>query len=217
VVFDAYGTLFDVHSVVARCEVYFPGMGQALSQLWRTKQLEYTWLTSLMGRYRDFRELTEVGLRYACAALKLDVQEGQIAELVSGYEHLSPFSEVPSALQRLSSLPLAILSNGAPVMLKAVVANSDLAPRFAHVISVDEARVFKPDPRVYALAPHKLGVPRDEIAFISSNGWDAAGAAAYGFRVFWVNRSGQPREPFEPGPEAVLTDLSQLPERVVAG
>jgi 2-haloacid dehalogenase len=215
-VFDAYGTLFDVHSVVAKCEACFPGRGQVLSATWRTKQLEYTWLTSLMGRYRDFSELTEAGLRYACAALELDLGEGQIVELLAAYEHLSPFPEVRSALQAVSSLPLAVLSNGAPNMLNGLMRNSGLASYFAHVISVDEARVFKPDPRVYALAPQKLTVPREEIAFISSNGWDAAGAAAFGFRVFWVNRGGLPRERLEPGPEAILDDLAQLPARVTS-
>ena len=117
-------------------------------------------------------------------------------------------------LQAVSALPLAVLSNGAPNMLNAVMRNSGLASCFAHVISVDEVRVFKPDPRVYALAPQKLAVPREEIAFISSNGWDAAGAAAFGFRVFWVNRGGLPRERLEPGPEAILDNLSQLPSRV---
>lgn len=215
-VFDAYGTLFDVHSVVAKCEACFPGRGQVLSATWRTKQLEYTWLTSLMGRYRDFSELTEAGLRYACAALELDLGEGQVVELLAAYEHLSPFPEVRSALQAVSSLPLAVLSNGAPNMLNGLMRNSGLASYFTHVISVDEARVFKPDPRVYALAPQKLTVPRAEIAFISSNGWDAAGAAAFGFRVFWVNRGGLPRERLEPGPEAILDDLAQLPARVTS-
>jgi 2-haloacid dehalogenase len=216
-VFDAYGTLFDVHSVIAQCEQCFPDRGQALSQMWRAKQLEYTWLTSLMGRYRDFRELTEAGLRYACAALDLSLRDGQVAELLDAYEHLAPFPEVRSALKAVSSLPLAVLSNGSPGMLNAVIANSGLAPCFAHILSVDAVRVFKPDPRVYALAPETLDVAREEIAFVSSNGWDAAGAAAFGFRVFWVNRSGLPREPFEPGPEAVLADLSQLQARVAAG
>jgi 2-haloacid dehalogenase len=216
-VFDAYGTLFDVHSVIAQCERCFPDRGQALSQMWRAKQLEYTWLTSLMGRYRDFRELTEAGLRYACAALDLRLRDGQVAELLDAYEHLAPFPEVRFALKAVSSLPLVVLSNGSPGMLNAVIANSGLAPCFAHILSVDAVRVFKPDPRVYALAPEKLDLAREEIAFVSSNGWDAAGAAAFGFRVFWVNRSGLPREPFEPGPEAVLADLSQLQARVAAG
>jgi 2-haloacid dehalogenase len=215
-VFDAYGTLLDVHSVVAKCEECFPGRGQALSAMWRTKQLEYTWLTSLMGHYRDFSKLTEAGLRYACAALELRLAEGQVVELLAAYEDLSPFPEVRSALQAVSSLPLAVLSNGAPDMLNAVMRNSGLAPYFAHVISVDEVRVFKPDPQVYALAPRRLAVPREEIAFISSNGWDAAGAAAFGFRVFWVNRGGLPLERLEPEPEAILDNLSQLPARVTS-
>ena len=211
VVFDAYGTLFDVHSVIATAEQLFPGRGQALSLLWRSKQLEYTWLVSLMGRYEDFSAVTRAGLRYACSALKLDCSAEPADALMDAYRFLKPYPEVGEALRRLAGKQLAILSNGAPEMLDAVVANSGLQQHFAAVLSVDAVGVFKPDPRVYQLAVDRLGVAKESIAFVSSNGWDAAGAASFGFHVYWINRANAPMEDLPGKPAAIIESLAELP------
>lgn len=216
-VFDAYGTLFDVHSVVAAGEELFPGRGLALSQLWRTKQLEYTWLRSLMGAYEDFSVITRQSLAYACEALQLSCSEVQAAALMDAYRNLKPYPEVPAALARLADRRLAILSNGAPEMLLAVVAASGLQRHFQAVLSVHDVGIYKPDPRVYQLAVDRLGLARERIGFVSSNGWDAAGAAAFGFTVYWINRLGAPVEHLPAKPVAVLRDLSELPGLLASG
>ena len=182
VVFDAYGTLFDVHSVVRRCEEQFPGQGAALSQLWRSQQLEYTWLASLMaapGYARpDFRDVTAMALDYAVAALVLPIDAEARAKLAAGYLRLATYPDAHAALASLAPLPRWILSNGTRDMLDPLVAGSGLAPVIDGVISVDEADVYKPSPRVYALAAHRLCVDPRSIAFVSANAWDAVGAQA---------------------------------------
>jgi 2-haloacid dehalogenase len=213
-VFDAYGTLFDVHSVTAAAESLWPGKGAALSQLWRTKQLEYTWQRSLMGRYEDFAHVTAAALDYACAALDLPVEEAQRAQLLKAYLHLATFPEVTAALRRLHGIRLAILSNGSPAMLEPVVFNADLHGLITDVLSVDEVKVFKPDPRVYRIAVDRLGVPAKAIGFVSSNCWDALGAKAFGFRTFWVNRAGAPVDRLGLEPDHVLASLAELPALV---
>ncbi|HEX3097790.1 MAG TPA: haloacid dehalogenase type II [Usitatibacter sp.] len=211
-VFDAYGTLFDVHSVSRRAEALFPGKGAALSAAWRTKQLEYTWLRTLMGRYEDFDRVTRASLEWACEALGLAADEGTHRALIDEYRRLSPFPEVPAVLEKLAaSRPLAILSNGHPDMLMAVVEHNGLRERFrGGVLSVHPARRFKPDPSVYRIAEEALGVPRPVVGFVSSNGWDAAGAKSFGFRAFWVNRSGAPVERLGVRPDAVVKGLDGL-------
>ncbi len=138
--FDAYGTIFDVHSVIALCDQLFPGRGQALSQQWRTKQLEYTWLRSLMGAYVDFWQVTESGLLFACKALGLELTADKREQLMNAYLHLTPYPDVAPALGRMAHLPLAILSNGAPRMLHDVVANANLSRHFQHLLSVDSSK-----------------------------------------------------------------------------
>ena len=145
-VFDAYGTLFDVHSVVALCDELWPGKGAQLSQLWRTNQLQHTWLRSLMGRYEDFAHVTEAALRYACAALALPYDDAKRSRLMRAYLHLATFPEVKDALARLRGIELAILSNGAPAMLPDLVTNSWLSAAIPHVLSVDEVGIYKPSP-----------------------------------------------------------------------
>jgi 2-haloacid dehalogenase len=213
-VFDAYGTLFDVHSVIALCETLWPGRGTELSRLWRTKQLEYTWLRSLMGRYEDFARITEAALRHACAALALPCDDAKSARLLQAYGHLATFSEVPDALRRLGGIRLAILSNGSPGMLREVVANSGLGDLILDVLSVDELGIYKPAPQVYRLAVDRLGAPAPAIGFVSSNGWDAAGAKSFGFRTFWVNRAGAPRDGLGFAPDHQLGSLAELPPLV---
>lgn len=210
-VFDAYGTLYDVHSVTKLAESFFPGQGDALSQRWRTKQLEYTWLRSLMGTYENFDVVTEAALRYACAALKLNAAEAQIAALIAQYIRLYTFAEVGAALSALKpGRKLAILSNGAPGTLGALVKHSGLEPLLDAVISVDALRVFKPDPRVYQLAVERLGVPKQRIGFVSSNCWDAIAAKAFGFTVFWINRLDAPLDLHGPAPDHTIASLDQI-------
>ena len=204
-VFDAYGTLYDVHSVAERCESSWPGHGAQLSQLWRAKQLEYTWQRSLMQRYVPFSSVTRDALAYACQALKLELRVAQMEGLMDEYTRLSLFPEVRDSLARLKARK-AILSNGSPDMLLPLVENSGL--RFDAVISVDELKVFKPDPRVYELAEKKLGTGR--IGFVSSNCWDALGAKSYGFTVYWINRSGAPADRLGFRPDAVLASLDEI-------
>jgi 2-haloacid dehalogenase len=213
-VFDAYGTLFNVHSVVALCDELWPGKGAQLSQLWRTKQLEHTWLRSLMGRYEDFAHVTEAALRYACAALALPYDDAKRSRLMRAYLHLAAFPEVKDALARLHGIELAILSNGAPAMLQDLVTNAGLSAAIPRVLSVDEVGIYKPSPRVYQLAVDRLGVPARAIGFVSSNGWDAAGAKAFGFRTFWVNRAGAPVDPLGVAPDHVIGSLADLPALV---
>lgn len=210
-VFDAYGTLFDVHSVVARCEQLWPGQGQALSQLWRSKQLEYTWLRSLMGRYADFNEVTAEALDYATAALSLPCGKAELASLMDEYRRLSPFPDTRPTLQALNGQRRAILSNGAPDMLHAVVDHAGLRPWLDAVLSVDPLRIYKPHPSVYELAVKHFGLRPAEIGFVSSNGWDAAGAKSFGFKVFWINRTHAPIERLGLAPDHVITSLAELP------
>jgi 2-haloacid dehalogenase len=209
-VFDAYGTLYDVHSVVRRCETCFPGKGTQLSQLWRAKQLEYTWQRSLMQRYVPFSEITREALAYSCAALGLDATT-HVEELMDEYLRLAPFPEVPAALERLP-MKRAILSNGSPDLLEPLVRNSGL--RFDAVLSVDELRIYKPAPHVYELAERRLNVAKERIGFVSSNCWDALGAKSYGFRVYWINRGGAPLDRLGFRPNAELRSLATLPDEI---
>lgn len=211
-VFDAYGTIFDVHSVAALAERCFPGQGRALSAAWRTKQLEYTWLRSLMGRYEDFSTATGDALDWALESLGLAADAVARRDLLAEYRRLALFPDAGPALEALAqSHTLAILSNGHPEMLLAVVDHNGLGHRFAGgVLSVHEAGVYKPHPAVYRLAEQHLDTPRDRIGFVSSNGWDAAGAKAFGFRVFWVNRAGAPVERLGAEPDVVIRDLGEL-------
>jgi 2-haloacid dehalogenase len=209
-VFDAYGTLFDIHSVVeaGRAVTDDP---MALSLLWRQKQLEYTWLRALMGRYEDFWRVTEAALRFALRKLDLRATEAQVRGLMNAYLSLACFPEVKGALQRLQGRPVAILSNGAPAMLQTAVASSGLSGLIQHVISVDAVKTYKPSPAVYALAPDALGVPAASLLFVSSNAWDVAGAKAFGYQVCWCNRAKAPAEELGVSADAVVERLDQIP------
>ena len=215
-VFDAYGTLFDVHSVTRLAESLFPGKGAALSQAWRTKQLEYSWLRSLMERYVDFNAVTAASLEWALESLHIVAGDGARDALVQEYRRLDVFPEVPAALEALArSRPLAILSNGHPEMLAAVVDHNGLRDRFrGGILSVHAAGIFKPHPSVYRLAEETLGVPSALMGFVSSNGWDAAGAKAFGFRAFWVNRAKAPVERLDLPPDAIVSNLAELAKQL---
>ena len=213
-VFDAYGTLFDVHSVVTLAEEVAPRQGALLSQLWRTKQLEYTWLSSLMlsAAYprRDFSVLTADALDYAISQLTVPLTAADRQRLLDAYRALSPFSDAMDALAILAPRPRWILSNGTLDMLEPLVRSSPLAPHIDGILSVDAAGIFKPAPRVYQLAVDRLQLPPADIGFVSSNGWDAAGAKAFGFTTFWINRYGLPVERHAPEPDYVVGSLANV-------
>ena len=209
-VFDAYGTLFDVHSVVQRCDSFWPGKGVALSAAWRAKQLEYTWQRSLMQRYRPFSEVTREALAYACEAMKLELGVTQMEALMGEYQMLSAYEDVPGALEKLKAFRLSVLTNGSPDMIEPLVKHSGLT--FQAVLSVHELQVYKPSPKVYQLAVDRLGVPRERIGFVSSNCWDALGAKSFGFTVYWINRLGAPVDRLGFRPDGMLKSLGGLPE-----
>jgi 2-haloacid dehalogenase len=188
IVFDAYGTLFDVQSVAAVTDAAFPGHGAFITQLWRLKQLEYSWLRSLMGRYEDFQRVTRDSLDYTLATLGLSAEEALLGRIMDAYDRLAPYPEAGEALAALGGFRLAILSNGSPAMLDALVRNSGLGGYLEAVISVDAKRVFKPDPGAYELVPETLGVRPEDVMFVSSNGFDVAGARSFGFRVARIQR-----------------------------
>jgi 2-haloacid dehalogenase len=210
-VFDAYGTLFDVHSVIAACrEVTSDPEG--LSREWRAKQLEYTWLRALLGRYEDFWEVTGAALRFALQRMKVEATQAQVDRLMEAYLNLQPFPEVPETLKRLHGrFPLAILSNGSPRMLQAAARSSGLQPYLQHILSVDVIRTYKPNPTVYELGPRALGLPKDAIAFVSSNAFDVIGAKAFGYRVIWCNRAQALLDPLGFLPDATVARLDEIP------
>lgn len=214
-VFDAYGTLFDVHSIVELAEELAPQQGAILSQLWRTKQVEYTWLQSLMlgpGSARDdFAALTAHALDHAIAQLMVPLASADRQRLLDGYLRLKAFPEAAPALADLAPRPRWILSNGTLAMLEPLVAASPLAQHIDGILSVDAAGIYKPSPRVYRLAVEQLQLEPPEIGFVSANGWDAAGAKAFGFTTFWVNRLGMPVERHAPEPDYIIGSLANVP------
>lgn len=214
-VFDAYGTLFDVHSAAARCRNDLGGKADEMSDIWRQKQLQYTWLRSLMGTHADFWQVTGDALDFALAAVGLD-DPAMRQRLMDLYLQLDAYPEVPEMLRRLKEggFVTAILSNGAPGMLDAAVQSAKLSDVLDHVLSVEDVGIFKPDPRVYQLATDRLGVAPDEVCFESSNAWDAYAASHFGFRVVWVNRFNQPPERIPGRPDRQIGDLSPLPDLV---
>ena len=212
--FDLYGTLLEVASV-GRAAAEVTEDPAALVDLWRTKQLEYSWLRSLMGRYQDFWTTTGDALDYSLDRLGIAVDDDGRARLLGAWLDVGVYPEVPGALDALAgggSRRLAVLSNGNPDMLEAGLAAAALRERFEHVLSVDEVGVFKPHPSVYELALKAFQLPAARILFVSSNAWDAAGARAFGFPVAWVNRAGLPFERLGATPNLIVADLAELAE-----
>ncbi len=187
-VFDAYGTLYDVQSVLAKAEALCPGKGEAITQIWRLKQLEYTWLRSLMQEYADFWEVTGAALDFALRAVGVEPNNAIRDPLMEKYLHLDPYPEAQEALAALAGHKRAILSNGSPRMLQELVRNSGLDRWIEDAISVDSARAYKPHRSCYALVEPALGVPQEEVLFVSSNSFDVAGAKSFGFKVAWIRR-----------------------------
>ncbi len=187
-VFDAYGTLYDVQSISRAINAAFPGHGEYITQVWRLKQLEYSWLRSLMGRYEDFSTVSRESLEYTLGTLGLAAEKTLVGRLIDAYNDLSPYPEATEALAALKNYHRAILSNGSPGMLDALVRNTGLTSHLDAVISVDENKAFKPDPRAYELVTERLNVRPEEVVFVSSNGFDVAGARSFGFKVAWIER-----------------------------
>ena len=216
-VFDAYGTLFDVLSVTSLCELLFPGSGTALAVLWRSKQLQYSLLRSMMDRYADFWQITQDALAYSARALQLELTAEKRVQLMDAYRTLHAFADVKPGLQQLKSkgLRLAILSNGAPQMLESATRSAGIADLLDCVISVDDVKVFKPSPLVYALASARLSLPVSDIGFVSSNGWDVAGATSAGLAAFWIQRAAA-EPPEELGYQAahIVHAITDLPAHI---
>jgi 2-haloacid dehalogenase len=212
-VFDAYGTLFDYASAAARCKNALGADWHMFSELWRRKQLEYTWLRSLMGRHADFWHVTGESLDYTMSVFKR-ADASLRALLMQQYLSLDCYPGVQSLLTRLraAGMKTAVLSNGSPSMLAAIVNTAAIGALLDAVLSVETAGVFKPHPSVYQLAVDRTGAQPAQICFVSSNGWDAAGAAAFGFRVAWINRAKAPRENLPVAPEAEIATLDELPD-----
>jgi 2-haloacid dehalogenase len=188
VVFDAYGTLYDIQSVAAVTEETFPGYGDIITQIWRIKQLEYSWLRSLMRRYQDFSAITQDSLVYTLRVLGLEHDRGVLERIMDKYLHLDLYPDAISALGAMGGRKLAILSNGSSGMLNALVHNSGLDRVLDAIISIDSKQIFKPAPEAYGLIEAILRVPPSEVLFISSNPWDACGAKAFGLNVAWIER-----------------------------
>jgi len=215
-VFDAYGTLFDVNSAARTAQDALGDNWQPLAELWRAKQLQYTWLRGLAGRHADFWQVTGDALDFAMSTFH-QTDPALRARLMQLYLSLSAYPEVAATLQRLKTagMKLAILSNGTPAMLAAAAANAGIVHLLDAILSVEEVQIYKPHPSVYALACKRLSVPADRVCFLSSNAWDAYSAKAFGFRVLWCNRSGQPPEHIPETPDAQIVTLAELPNIVL--
>jgi 2-haloacid dehalogenase len=212
-VFDAYGTLFDVSSAARQVQSIVGDKWERLAEIWRTKQLQYTWLRSLMGRYADFWQITGEALDFAMDSINL--RDTPLRDrLMELYLRLNAYPEVPEVLARLNTqgIKCAVLSNGSPMMLSAAVVNAGVTNFLDPVLSVEEVKVFKPHPSVYQLALDRLCLKREEICFVSSNGWDAFAAKAFGFQVIWCNRLSQALERIPEVPDGQIRSLSELPE-----
>jgi 2-haloacid dehalogenase len=216
VVFDLYGTILTIESM--RANVAAAGVAGAddFVASWRRKQLEYAFLSSMAQAYRDFDELTALALDHTCAHFHVALDKAQRAQLVQAWRTMPAYADVAPALSTLSArgIPLAVLTNGTPVSANAALENAGVRALLTDVLSVESVRAYKPDPRVYAVATKRFGCAPNEIVFVSSNAWDAWGAAHYGFRVAWCNRAGYAPEPLRPAPEITLTGLHELAEFV---
>ncbi len=215
VVFDAYGTLFSVAALEAHCQDIVPDP-TAFVAFWRAKQLEGSWQRALSGYYADFAQVTHEALLTTLAQFRVQPKPATVRALVACWSKLTAFPDAATTLERLHDLPLAILSNATPAMLQAVVATNDFPRTFQAILSVDAVQTYKPDPRVYALAPAALDLPAERILFVSANSWDALGAKAFGLRVAWCNREQQPIDHYGPAPDLVvhaLTDIAAALQR----
>lgn len=215
VVFDVYGTLYDVFSVVEKCESIYPGKGEQISEIWRRKQLEYAWLRTLMNQYEDFWNVTKDALHYALDSMGIEHDLDKINNIMNVYFSLALYPEVIEALQKFHSYKLVILTNGTPGMLNRLVINTGLNEYFEGTLSADTVHLFKPSPEIYQLAVDFFGVNKKEILFVSSNAWDIAGAKSFGFTVGWINRLKQPSEQLGIQADYVVSNLLELAQEIV--
>ncbi|TCI57510.1 haloacid dehalogenase type II [Exiguobacterium sp. SH1S21] len=211
-VFDVYGTLFDVHSVKAACDEQFPGKGDQISQTWRTKQLEYFFIRQISGRYEDFSVVTRDALRYALATADVSASSDVEDALIATYAELSPYEEVEDVLKQLRDTQTVVLSNGTADMLEQLIANASFTELFDELVSIDGVKQFKPSPAAYMSWFKTTDLKRDEVLFMSSNGWDIIGAKNFGFQTAWINRDGKPFETMDVRPDAVYDDLTGILE-----
>ncbi|UWP98219.1 haloacid dehalogenase type II [Aliiroseovarius crassostreae] len=216
VIFDAYGTLFDVFSIAKLAEDLFPGKGREMAQTWRDKQIEYTRLRTLSNRHADFRKVTQDALVYTCALLDLDLTTDARNQLMGQYDRLEAFTENRSVLLELKAegIPLAILSNGTADMLQRVTQNAGFSDLFNHVLSVESVGRFKTAPETYQLGPDAFDLPAENILFVSSNCWDACGATWFGYQTIWLNRYGLPLEQLDVTPHHTGTSLKDVAQIV---
>ncbi|STO07201.1 haloacid dehalogenase type II [Exiguobacterium aurantiacum] len=213
-VFDVYGTLFDVHSIKTACDDQFPGKGEQISEIWRTKQLDYFFTRHIMGRYADFSVVTREALRYALSATGVTWTPETEDALIAKYTELSPYDEVAGVLNELHAKRTVVLSNGTDAMLTALIHNAGFTDLFEELVSVDGVKQAKPSPAAYMHWFKNSGLERDEVLFLSSNGWDIAGAKNFGFHTAWINRDGKPLDMPDLTPDAVYEDLSGILEWV---
>jgi 2-haloacid dehalogenase len=211
-VFDAYGTLFDVHSVIKQCNKLFPNKGDELSQIWRNKQLEYTWLRSLMGRYVNFNQVTKDALVFACKSLGLSLDFSKQEILMNEYLKLKDYPEVKNVLKQLKNNTRVIFSNGSQDILQPLVKNSGLDQHLDAILSADDVKLYKPHPASYTHVLEKLQLKREDILFISSNPWDIAGAKSFGFHTAWVTRGKKTMDELNQSPDWIIQDLRGLLE-----
>ena len=211
--FDAFGTLFDVHAPVRTLTDRLGDDADAISALWRQKQIQYTWLRSLMDAYTAFTNITAEALDHALGAHGI-ADDGLRGDLLNAYQNLAPYPEVPATLAHLRAcgVPTGILSNGDRAMVAGAAQNAGLDAHLDHILSADDVSVFKPDARVYQLGPDSLRTPPHRICFVSSNAWDVAGAAHFGYAVIWVNRFGQTRETLPGAPKAICARVDVVPQ-----
>lgn len=210
ILFDAYGTLFDIQGVRAEVAAVAPRPEEFVSG-WRRRQLEYSWLRTLMERYVDFAQISADAMDATAAGEGIAIDPAVRTRLLAAWLRPAPYPEVPAALAALEAWPLGILSNGSPSMLATVLDHTQLTDRFTWVLSVDGVRAYKPAPRAYELGVQATGLPRERILFVSSNAWDVAGAAAFGFVTCWVNRSGAAPEALDQVPDLTVPRLDRLP------
>lgn len=210
IAFDMYGTVVDVGGVIEVCKQVTPDP-TAFAIQWRSKQIEYTFLRTLMGEYRDFWKVTEEALEFTIRRFALPITTGDRQHLMDAWLRPRPYPEVAAALPRLKAkYPLAILSNGSPMMLRTGLARSGLRPHFTAVLSADAVKRYKPAPQVYQLGPKRLRRPKSEILFVSSNNFDVIGAKNFGLKVCWINRTGAPLDPLGPKPDLVVESFDEL-------
>jgi 2-haloacid dehalogenase len=212
IIFDAYGTLFDVHSVSEKSEELFPTLGRQISELWRAKQLEYAFIQQIINRYQPFDEITRNSLRFACEQLGVTLTEEKEKDLLDSYLTLSPYEEVPNALKQLANhYQLAILTNGTLNMIQPLVEYHHLTPYFTQVMSIDDVKQYKPSPAAYSYALDRFNCKREDILFVSSNTWDITGASSFGFQTAWVNRKSQVVfDRMGQHPDHIISDLYEL-------